>query len=127
MVKKHTKKSKKYNFIFYKELFLASLAILSVYFVFYEFFAHPSQQTIHTINTFEIVVAVIFLFDFFYYLAKSKSKKVYFKENWYMLLASIPILDGWAELLRGLRMLELIRLLRAEEHLKYALRASKQH
>lgn len=126
MTNKHTKIVKRYNYLFYKEIFLASLAVLSVYFVFYEYIAQPSEQTISAIGTFEIIVACIFLFDFFYYLVKSKNKKIYFKNNWYMLLASIPILDSWAELLRGLRMLELVRLIQAEEHLKHALRTQQR-
>ena len=123
---KKNKKSKGFSFLFYKELFLAGLALLSVYFVFYEFIGNPSENTLHSIQLFELAVASIFLFDFFYYFAKAKSKKTYMQQNWYMLLASIPILDSWAELLRGLRMLEFVRLIRAGEHLQYALKSAKQ-
>ena len=48
------------------------------------------------------------------------------KENWYLLLASIPIVDSWAELLRGLRLLELVRLVRAGEHLNYVINGNNK-
>lgn len=105
---------------------MATLAVLSVIFVFYEFFASPDAATKLIIGRFDIFVALIFLTDFCIALLNAPSKSQYMRNNWYLLLASIPIVDSWAELLRGLRLLELVRLVRAGEHINYAVNASNR-
>lgn len=122
---KRTRTSVKLSAIFYKELFMALLAVLSVFFVFYEYIV-PTNETAHFyIMRFDIIVALIFLTDFIVALVSAKDKAHYLKHNWYLLVASIPIIDGWAELLRGLRLLELVRLVRAGSHVTYAYSAVK--
>lgn len=115
------KRTKQYNVLFLKEIGYAILALLSVLSVFYEMLWALDPTTISSINTFDIVVALVFLTDFMYYLLQSKNKSLYLRKNWYLLLASIPILETWAELLRGLRLLELVRLVRAGEHLSVSI------
>lgn len=122
---KRKKQTRQLTFLFYKELFLAGLAIVSVYFVFYEYLHTVSDSTVAAIQLFELLVACIFLTDFSFMYAKSPDKKTFLRKNWYLLLASIPILNSWAELLRGLRLLVLVRLIRAGEHLSYAMHAAK--
>jgi hypothetical protein len=117
---------KKFNASFYKELFMAFLAILSVVFVFYEFFASPDSATKLIIGRFDIFVVLIFLTDFCIALVSAPNKGQYMRSNWYLLLASIPIVDSWAELLRGLRLIELVRLVRAGEHLHYVVNSSSK-
>lgn len=111
------KQTKKYNPLLIKEIIFSLLAVLSVMSVFYEMFWTIDSSTISKLNRFDIFVALLFLTDFVYYFIQSKNKSKYMRKNWYLLLASIPILDSWAELLRGLRLLELVRLVRAGEHL----------
>ena len=120
------KQIRKLKFVFYKELFLAGLAIVSVYLVFYEYLWPVSESTRLAIEAFELLVSCVFLTDFCILLTRSPNKRLFLSKNWYMLLASIPILNSWAELLRGLRLLGLVRLVRAGEHLTYALRAAKR-
>lgn len=127
---KTKKRNKKYraqlSVVFYKELIMAFLALLSVFFVFYEYL-YPTSQTMHLfIVRFDIAVAVIFLVDFFVAFSRAPDKSHYLRHNWYLLLASIPIVDGWAELLRGLRLLELVRLVRAGSHLTYVYESVKE-
>ena len=105
---------------FYKEIFLAALAIISVCLLVYESLANPSGEVKLKINNFDFAVAIIFLADFLISLIHSREKKHFLAHNWYMLLASIPLSYGWAEALRGLRVLGLFRLVRAGEHLNYA-------
>lgn len=124
MAHKNTKKRSstyrtQFSAVFYKELIMALLAILSVFFVFYEYLVPTGDQLHLFIVRFDIAVAVIFLVDFFIALASAPDKARYMRHNWYLLLASIPIVDGWAELLRGLRILELVRLVRAGSHMTY--------
>lgn len=127
-----TAKSKKHKQIrrltleFYKEIVLAGLALASVYFVLYEYLRPVSESALLAIEVFELFVACVFLTDFGISYAKSPDKRVFLRKNWYMLIASIPILSSWAELLRGLRLLGLIRLVRAGEHLAYALHNVKR-
>ena len=112
---------KHYSHLFYKELALSLLALLSIALVIIEYLLNVSEQIKVSIVRFDILVAIIFLIDFTWYFMKSKRKLKYIKSNWFLLLASIPIVDSWAELLRGLRLFELVRLVRAGEHLNYVI------
>lgn len=117
----NTSKSKsRYHWLFYKEIVMSILAILSVFLLTYEYIGSPSQSTLSMIMKFDIVVAFIFLFDFLVQFINAKDKSYFMRHNWFLLLASIPILDSWAEILRAFRILGLVRLVRAGEHLKYA-------
>jgi hypothetical protein len=120
--KQHTKE---YSKVFYKEVIFSILAVLSLLLLAYEFFFHPSSEVIKIISRFDFVVALLFLTDFCVQLYKAKHKGTFMRHNWYLLLASIPLVDGWAEVLRGLRILSLVRLVRASEHLHYATEAAK--
>lgn len=86
----------------------------------FEYLASPANHTRLIINRFDIAVALLFLADFGIALTKARSKRQFMYKNWYLLFASIPLVDSWTELLRGLRLLELIRLVRASEHLTFA-------
>lgn len=126
---KHKKAKKNYdlrlNALFYKELGMTTLAIVSILLLLFEYVADPDPATRQIILRFDFIVAVIFLIDFLVSLYSADDKQKYFNENWFLLLASIPIADAWAELLRGLRILELIRLMRAGSHLSYVYSAVK--
>lgn len=111
--------------LFYKEIVMSTLAILSVLLLTYEYIGSPTQSTISMIMKFDIVVAFVFLIDFFVQLFDTNNKRKFIKHNWFLLLASIPIVDSWAEVLRAFRILGLVRLVRAGEHLKYAASLSK--
>lgn len=105
--------------LLYKEIIFSVLALLSVFLLIFEYFGSPEPEQISKIYKFDLVVAIIFLVDFLYQLYNSKNKRLFMKHNWYLLLASIPVTEGWAEVLRGLRILSLVRLLRATEHVHY--------
>jgi disulfide bond formation protein DsbB len=119
------RRSKTLSLKFYKEVLMSLLALLSVFFVFYEFIAKPDFLTVSLIGTFDIIVALLFLADFGISLSRASNKRQYMQSNWYLLFASIPIINDWAELLRGLRLFELVRLVRAGEHLSYILSTTK--
>jgi voltage-gated potassium channel len=118
-------RKKRYTVVFYKELFLSALAVISVALVAYELLASPSNEQIRQINHFDFAVALLFLIDFFIGLYQAVDKKRYFRKNWFLLIASIPLVDGWAEMLRALRLLVLFRIVRAGEHIVYIKHASK--
>lgn len=120
-----TNSQTKLLFIFYKEIVFTMLALMSVFLLGYEYLANPSEEVVKLIYSFDFIVAILFLTDFCVHFYLAKDKKKYFKYNWYFLLASIPLVYGWAEILRTLRILGLIRLFRAGEHLKYSYEISK--
>lgn len=117
-------KNKKYPFrhilFLLKELFLASLAIVSIFMIIFEYRSQPDIQMLLKLNRIDIVIACIFLTDFVLSLLLTRNRKKYLRHNWYFIFASIPITDSIAELLRGIRLLRLIRLVRAGEHLEYS-------
>lgn len=103
-----------------KEVFLGLLAMISIILVLYEIFYEPDAQTLQRLNHIDIVIACVFLIDFCASLILTNDRKKYLRHNWYFLFAAIPITDSIAELLRGIRILRLIRLIRAGEHLDYS-------
>lgn len=103
-----------------KEVLLASLALFSIILVVYELISDLSPQTLQNLNHIDMAIASVFLIDFFASLMLTGDRKKYLRHNWYFLFAAIPITDSIAELLRGFRMLRLIRLIRAGEHLDYS-------
>lgn len=121
-MRKKSKNQIQYRFsiLFYKEVVFSFLAVLSLVLLAYEFFYSPSEEIVRKISRLDFVIALLFLTDFTMQLYRAKNKKLFMKHNWYLLLASIPLVDSWAEVLRGLRILSLIRLIRASEHIKYA-------
>lgn len=111
-------------FIF-KELALGSLSILSLGLVLFELLAHPSTALIKTLAEVDFGIACLFLLDFAIGLMVATSPKQYWHDNWYFLLASIPLTDTLTETLRGLRVLSLFRLIRVGGHL--GVKAHRRH
>lgn len=109
----------------YKELVLSGLALLSVLLLAYEFIGSPTEEQRSAILNFDVVVALIFALDFCIALAKASNKSEYLSKNWHLLIAAIPIIDSWAEILKMLRLFELVRLIRAGEHLDYVIIESR--
>ncbi len=112
---------KAYKIYWHKEVILLILALASVGLLIYEEIVHPNGNRLIWIDRFDFVVACIFLVDFIWLYCKSTNKKQFIKHNWYLLLASIPLVNTWTEALRGLRLLRFIRLLRVGEHIEYGI------
>lgn len=110
-----------------KETLFALLALASVVTVAHDAWGHPSAYTSHLILEFDLVVAYVFLADFGLSWYFSRHRRQYFRHNWYILLASIPITSTWAELLRGLRLLEFIRIIRATQHVRIVWQAARRY
>ena len=103
-----------------KELLFGVLALVSVGLLVWDYFWNPTDVQHTQIIRLDVVIALLFLADYLYLLHKADHKKEYVLRNWHLLLASIPIVDSWAEALKALRLLELVRLLRAGEHVLIA-------
>jgi len=111
---------RKFSLLFYKEVVFSILAVLSLALLAYEFFYSPPEDVVRKISRFDFLVALLFLTDFLIQFFRAKNKRTFMRHNWYLLLASIPLVDSWTEAFRALRILSLIRLVRASEHIKYA-------
>ena len=74
--------SKYHKIIFIKEIIFTILAVFSVFLLIYEYATSPPEATMKIFNRIEIVIALIFLFDFFLQMYFAKDKKAYFKRNW---------------------------------------------
>ena len=118
--KKYSKSNINYRQIVIKELIFAFLAVLSVALLAWELFGSVSPEQERVIYMIEVAIALLFLIDYMLLLYQAPHKRTFVVRNWYLLLASIPIVSGWAEVLKGLRLLVFIRLFRAGEHVYYA-------
>jgi|SRR5665647_1537741 len=122
------KKPAKPNKLFVlKELTLGVLAVLSLGLVLFELLGHPSHQQTKDITHIDFGIACTFLLDFAISLSATHNRRQYLRRNWYFLLAAIPFTDTLTESLRGLRVLSLIRLVRAGEHLSFAAQENGKH
>ena len=108
----------KYHFRFYKEIVLVFFAIVSVVLVVYEVVANPSQEVIESIDDMDITIALVFLADYLWLWFRAGFSFTFFIKNLHLLLASVPLIGQTAELLRSFRVIEIIRLVRAGEHVK---------
>lgn len=126
MSNKKRSRKKSYSIVFYKEVALAIMAVMSVMLVGLELLLRPGASTVSGIYRFEMLVVSVFLADFLYAMYRAVDRWQYVRTNWYLLLACIPIFESWADILRGLRLLELVRLVRAGEHVEYVIRASRK-
>ena len=102
-----------------KEVIFLLLALISVGLFAYEEIANPNHAVLVIIDKIDLSVAVIFFLDYIHLLYKSNNKKLFLIHNWYLLLASIPLVNSWTEVLRGLRILRFIRIIRIGEHIEY--------
>lgn len=117
---KSKKRSTHHKLFLAKEVMMAVLSLLSIVTILFEFISNPDIDTLTKINQLDMIIAYIFLFDFCASLVLTGDRKKYLRHNWYFLFAAIPISDSIAELFRGIRILRFIRLIRAGEHLDFA-------
>lgn len=95
-----------------KDVAISTLAIASAVLLVLELSAELSSAQLRILYTFDFAVALLFLMDFLYELHSAKDKSVYFKKNWYLLLASIPITGGTYQALRSVQLIRLMRIVR---------------
>ena len=84
------------------------ILLLSVYVVTalaYQLIAKPSQSMLKILDLFDFVICIMFQFDFFYRLIKSKNKLEFLKWGWIDFISSIPTLDifRWGRFVRIFR------------------------
>lgn len=83
---------------------------------------HLEQLTtaqLYALDAFEIFVGLVFLIEFAFELHYAKDRKQYWRHHWYFLLASVPLPMQTFDILRGLRILRLVRLFKVFAHMRY--------
>jgi len=111
---------RKYNFTFYRELFMGLLAVISVSSIIYELTFDVSEKTTDIIFVMDLSIALVFFSEYLWMLYHAEKRGRFVIKNWHLLLASIPIVDSWAEAFRALRLFEVVRVIRAEEHIEFS-------
>jgi type II secretory pathway component PulF len=96
-------------------LLIVSLALLSILMLGYEFLPNAQQDKIILFRNIDLLIAVIFLLDFFLGLIFNThfSKKEFVRHNWLNLVSSIPVTSDITRLLRILRIFRAFRVVRA--------------
>lgn len=118
---KHTKKglARLRRFLLVKEVIMLILVALSFVFLALEHFEVLSSEQLLAIETYEIVVAVIFLTEFTFELYFAKDRRKYWRTHWFYLIAAVPIPTESFELLKGIRALRLLKLMKIFAEYRY--------
>ncbi len=101
------------------EVIFVCLAIVSLALLAIDIFGNLNTAQRLIIGVIDSSVAAIFLIEFIIRLVRSGQPKAYFRKNWYLLLAAIPIPGGLAQLLRVVRLEGILRLARVSDHFVY--------
>lgn len=107
------------RFIYVKECIILALAISSLLFLTVDQFGHLSPSQLHTLYIYDVVVGFIFIGEFFLELWLTTDKNDYVRYNWFYLFAAIPLPFAWAQVLRSIRIIRVVKLLRFGTHFKY--------
>lgn len=99
------------------EIFMVSLALLSGYLLFFEMTRAVTPEQISLIDKTDLVIALIFMLEFFVAFVLAKNKKHFWRTRWWELLASIPITTPETQALRLLRLVRVLRVLRVGTHI----------
>jgi len=100
---------------FYYSLGLVLLAVFSLLLLGYEFLPTAKTEYIILFQKIDIMIASIFLIDFFAGLLfnTTMNTRTYFTHNWLNLASSIPITSDVTRALRILRVIRAFRIIRA--------------
>ncbi|MBI2215012.1 MAG: two pore domain potassium channel family protein [Acidobacteria bacterium] len=94
------------------ELAIVLLALVSVALLVFEVASDATAEEQRVIEKIDLCIAVIFLGEFAWRLARADDRRQFFKRYWWELLASIPLTSEMTQALRGIRVLRIVRLLR---------------
>ncbi len=103
-------------------LIIVILAFCSLLMLGYEFLPNANQNYIELFQRLDIVIACIFLTDFFLglFFNTQFTRKEFFKHNWLNLISSIPVTSDMTRMLRILRIYRAFRVIRASMNFYFA-------
>lgn len=102
-----------------KEIVVTSLILISLGLLIYEWLVSPSGYLLIAMDSYEVILGCLLMFEFFAELHHAKNRQKYWRKNWLFLLASIPIPMTMFEIFRGIRLIRLLRFARVLEHADY--------
>lgn len=102
----------------WRDIVIALLALFSAALLILEISLELATTQTALIYALDFTIAMIFLADFGYELFSSQDKKLYFRKNWYLLLASIPVTQTTFQALRSVQLLRLLRIVRLYARIK---------
>lgn len=95
-----------------KDLVLVVLALFSLFLLLFEFRFGITADNRYLIQNIDLFIALVFLIDFIVRFSLSNQKINFLKNNWWQLLAAIPVTTSATQFLRGLMILRLVQLAR---------------
>lgn len=98
---------------------MLALVVLSFALLLLEHFEHLSFEQLLLVDAYEVFVALVFIAEFVFEWHHAKDRRKYIRYHWFYLLAAIPIPTTTFEVLRGIRLLRLVKLLNVFAHLRY--------
>jgi hypothetical protein len=107
------------RFIYVKECLILGLAVSSLIFLVLDQLGKLSPSQLHTLYIYDVVVGSIFIVEFLLEIWLTTDKKDYMQHNWFYLFAAIPLPFAWAQLLRSIRIIRVVKLLKFGTHFQY--------
>ncbi len=95
-----------------KEIVLSLLALFSIVLFMIEISHELDWQQYIIFGIIDVVIAFIFLIDFVFGLHTADDKKIFWKKRWWELLACIPVIHPVTQVLRGIGILRIVRIIR---------------
>lgn len=95
---------------------MASLVAVSMTFLAIDIFGHPTPVQSFWMEHIDLGIACIFLTEFIIRFTTAHKPLHFLKDNWYLLVASIPIAVPGSEIFRLLRLERVLRVIRVFDH-----------
>ena len=114
-----TKKQKLKTFLAIKEAVMIGLVLLSLAFLALEYLGMLSIAQLYAVDAFEVLLALLFVAEFVFEWYHARDRTRYVRTHWFYLLAAIPIPTQTFEILRGIRLLRLMKFFKIFIHMEY--------
>ncbi len=96
----------------FNDSLLVSLALISVGLLLLELTGDLTGEALVMVRIIDLGIALVFGLEFLVRLSESRAKKKFMKENWWQILASIPVTATGTQALRGLMLIRVLRIIR---------------
>ncbi len=90
---------------------LIGLALVSVGLLVFEITADLTPETLSLIRVIDLGTAFVFGLEFFVRLYQARTRKHFLKNNWWHILAALPVTASGTQALRGLMLIRLYRIM----------------
>lgn len=107
------------RFLIAKDMVMYAFVLSSLALLVLEHIEKLTHEQLLFAEVFDIFVGVVFLVEFIFELYFAKDRNKYWKRHWFYLFASVPLPQQAFAILRGLRVIRLLRLLKIFAHLRY--------